>query len=527
IYVVVCRTGTPVSSSAFNAGSGFTLGTTQYQDGCATEFGVDTNTGSITPTMTLGGASTYIEYIVAFKAAASPGAGTAPSGMYLQRLESWSTLGPTSASYTFQLPSTGNMLVDSNAGANPYQVTSITDSTNTWTQLGTNTAAYAYLSEYYVPNAMSNQTAAITLNSNGSSGDVTAKLYDFAGAVATFPFVGRAEYGYNYDTADGTLPISSTYLIGNGTGIPNATQAVVVSTGGQEFNTSIGMSTSGCIPDQGTYGAELISSPSIIDQNQPWGHCYYTAPPGLFSETFTESLSTLAPDDFAVDTVSFLTPAGIGIINSTTNQGTSGSTLALTVPSTSTNNLLVVSTGFWDNSTVRTVSKVCTDGATCAANHSFTQLTSAASTDTSSIPGTDIWYCTNCTSGVTTVTITYSGAIVNSEGMYWEVEKGSGGTWAADGSGAHQNATAVAGGSATGAAVNPTGTQDFCAAHVDITTHISANPAAGNAFIYANSGSGFSSGGGATSLLTQSSSAQTPVWSASSGTFNSSTGCFK
>jgi len=111
--------------------------------------------------------------------------------------------------------------------------------------------------------------------------------------------------------------------------------------------------------------------------------------------------------------------------------------------------------------------------------------------------------------------------------MYWEVEKGSGGTWAADGSGAHQNATAVAGGSATGAAVTPTGTQDFCAAHVDITTIITANPAAGNAFIYANSGSGFSSGGGATSLLTQSSSAQTPVWSASSGTFDSSTGCFK
>jgi hypothetical protein len=128
---------------------------------------------------------------------------------------------------------------------------------------------------------------------------------------------------------------------------------------------------------------------------------------------------------------------------------------------------------------------------------------------------------------VTTVTITYSGAIANDEAFYWEVEKGSGGTWVADGSGNHVNVGSVSSSTATGAAVTPTGSQDFCAAHIDITTNITANPKAGNAFIYTGTTTNFTTGGGATSLLTQSSSAQNPAWSATSGTFNSSTGCFK
>ena len=53
---VLGPTGTPLSTSVFVAGSGFTLGTTDYHDGCASEWEVDTGTGSITPTMTLGGA---------------------------------------------------------------------------------------------------------------------------------------------------------------------------------------------------------------------------------------------------------------------------------------------------------------------------------------------------------------------------------------------------------------------------------------------------------------------------------------
>ena len=60
VYAYFCRTGTPVmTSGTFTLGAGYTAGVFKYQDGCASEWQVSVG-GSITPTMTMGSASTPI-----------------------------------------------------------------------------------------------------------------------------------------------------------------------------------------------------------------------------------------------------------------------------------------------------------------------------------------------------------------------------------------------------------------------------------------------------------------------------------
>jgi hypothetical protein len=518
IYVYVCRTGTPLSTSVFVAGSGFTLGTTDYHDGCASEWEVDTGTGSITPTMTLGGASTYIEYVLAFKAAS---AGTAPSGWYADRMMAWSSpTGQTATSWPFQFPSSGNLLVEENncAGTGPMEPSGITDSVNTWVSagplntLGTNLAGYS--KEFYVLNATADSTGSATVTTSGT-GDCQFNFYDFTGAPAA-PIVTRGTYGGYVSAANSTTPVTTTFL-------PNSTaNSLVMLAGGLASNTAISItSPSGCYFDAATSGGESLSGPWPLWENNPWGHCYFSSfGPQTWTIGLTEAYAT---GDWEADLLSFSATGGTEILHSTSAVGTSSATLAITIPSTTSGNLLVAAIGSY-NSTARTVSKVCLDGTTCATANKFTQAASAAANDAGS--ATDIWYLLSAPSGKTTMTITYSASAANTEAMYYEVQNPSGGSWALDTGAANNTTGTVSGGLATGAAITTTGRTDFMAAIVGVSTSVSANPEIGNEFT--NSGVIFANtSDAATSLLTTSAAAHTPVWSDASGTFATSTAAFK
>ncbi|HEY1648964.1 MAG TPA: hypothetical protein VGF96_13365 [Terracidiphilus sp.] len=522
IYVQLCRAGTPLSTSAFQPGSGFTLGTAQYQDGCATEFEVDTGTGSITPSMTLGGASTYIEFITAFKAAS---AGSAPSGLYVKRLESWGTPEAAAGGFTLQFPSGGNLLYATSV-CGTLVPTTLTDSgSNAWGATGSYTnggASAGNLLEWYAFGAGPNSTNTQTFATTGSSGDCTFTMYDIVNAPASNPFVERHAFTGTPTTTTRMPSTAATYL-------PNATSDVFFANGGQAYNTSISIAqpSSGCYFDAGFWGGESINGPEPLDQNNIWSHCYFSTLGNLSFQT-NLSASTSEANAYVIDLVSFLSPNGIGIVNTANTQATSGSSLAITVPATRAGDLLAIATGFYDGATLRTVSKVCTDGTACAAGNSFTQVPGAAAAGVAStLPGTDQWVLLSAKAGVTTITITYSGAVTNAEAMYWEAEKGNAGTWAIDnsGSGNHIHGT-VSSGTATGAAVTTSGAVDFCIANVSESgTGVSANPKSGNAFVYP--GDIFSdTGDAAASLLSATAGSQTPAWTSGSGTYNGSTACF-
>jgi hypothetical protein len=526
IYVQVCRTGTPLSTSAFQPGSGFTLSTTQYQDGCATQFEIASGTGSTTPTMTLGGTSTYIEFVTAIK---STTAGSAPTGNYVQRVQSWTTPENSSGSFVLQLPSSGNMLYATSV-CGTLVPTTVTDSgTNVWGATGTFTnggTSAGNLLEWFVPQAVANQTSTQTFTTTGSgaTADCTFTQYDIAGAPASGnPFVERHAFT-GTPTTTTLMPATAVSYT------PNATAHAFWANGGQAFNTSISTAqpSSGCYWDSATYSGMSINGPQPLDQNNIWDHCYYSTL-GTLSFQANLGASTSETNAYVIDLVSFLSSTGIAIINSGNNQATSGSSLAVTVPSTRVGNLLVVSIGMFDGATARTVTKVCTDGTTCAAGNSFTQVPSAHTANTTQVQ-TDIWYLPANAGGVTTVTITYSGAITNAEAIVYELQKGSGGTWsvANSGNGAIVTNGSVASSTATGASITPTAAATFCASLFGVSNAVSAAPKSGSAWVYpSGAGTIFShTTDGAVALLTTSTSAQAATVTDASGTFNNSTACF-
>jgi len=515
IYFQVCRAGTP-SVTSFTVGSGFTFGTTDINDGCATEFEVASSAGAVTPSMTMASASTYVTFALAFKAAT---AGTAPSGMYVAHLLGWGTPVSTSGTtWNFQFPSNGNLLVlDTIGSLTPGTVP--TDGTNSWIAAGTTNSAggsgTGLSLEYYVPNATANPTGLITASTTGSAGDASWAFYDIHNA-ATSPFVARSEFNCGSGCSS---PITQTV-------VSSITNGFVMGVGGQSFNTFLTCNPpTTCVADESTYGGQSVSGPDIVWENNLWFH-YLLANPG--TNTYTLNLSGSLTSEWEDDFVNYLSPTGIGIVASANNQVTTGSSMTVTVPSTVAGDLGVVMIGDYDSATHRTVSSVCFDGTTCATANKMTQVTSAQTTSTNQTQ-TDAWALLSLPAGKTTLTITFSGAITNAEAQFYEVRKGSGGTWAGDGNGVTTNNGTVASSTITGPSITPsagTPSGDFCAAIATVSNSITANPASGNAWQFG--GTSFSNtGDAATSLLTIGTSATNPTWTDASGTFNVSEACWK
>ena len=519
IWLLVCRTGTPAvtGTPAFAPGSGFTLGTEEDRDGCASEWEVDSGTGSLTPSMTMANASTYTEIVLAFKASSGT-QGSAPSGVYLAHLRSYST--PASSSVTswpLQFTSSGNLLVAyATCGGAPMEFTAMADSGNAWKQAGTINVAGAS-TEFYVQNAAADANGSLTMTTTGT-GDCNWFLEDYSG-FPSIAYTNRLAGVISGPAAGSPLTFTSTWL-------PWSTAGLTVVNGSLSYNTALTMAApSGAYFDGASFGGMALDGPEPIDQNNPQDHYYFN---GTGNQTVSQNLSSSseAVGQLAYDLLNFLSPSGIGVINSVACVGTSSATLTCTVPATSGSLLVVAPSNF--NSTARTVSKVCLDGTTCAAGNSFTQFSGAAAAGSSSVPATDIWYLANPNTGKTTVTITFSASASNTEVTYWELVKGTGTSWATDGT-TPVHLGSVSSSTASGGSVTTTGSADFCAATFGVSGTVSAAPLSGNEFIYPNAGaSGYSDGAGASvSLLTTSATAHQPKIGVNSGTFNSSTGCFK
>ena len=537
VYAYFCRTGTPLmTSGAFTLGSGFTAGVFKYQDGCASEWEVSTG-GNVTPTMTMGSASTYLVLVAVFEASTTA-TGTAPVQPYLKRFQSWSSAENVSgATIKFQVPSdSSNELVMTEFGAANYAANSVTDSgSNTWTlagqcvQTGSCSNSGGYSSEFYVTGATANATNTQTVNFTGT-GDATINWYEFVGIDS---FDRRTAYSSSVTTTTLAPPTAYSFL-------PYTTSVLYVSTGGLAFNTATTVAApSGATNyfDGGYFGGETINGggtpESVIGQNNIWSHGYQTGVVTAQNFQWNMAASTSEANLIGADVLSFLTNAaagtGLGVRNQAVAQTMASVTdLQITVPATVAGNLLAISTAFWDGATLRTVSNVCTGtSATCATGTQFTQASGATSAGVAStLLASDIWYLLSAPAGVTTVTVVYSGTTTISEVQYWEVEKG-GGTWATDGAASVHNGASCST-TCSGGAITVTGSPkpDWCLAHLSTAgSGVTANPKSGNAWIY--SGTVFTTGNAATSLLAISSSAQTPQWTAGAGVINASDACFK
>jgi len=210
--------------------------------------------------------------------------------------------------------------------------------------------------------------------------------------------------------------------------------------------------------------------------------------------------------------------AAVTLVQHATNRNTaSAATVAITVSSTGSGNLIVVGCRNDGGHTVSGVS----DG-----TNAFTQFASAAIAGTGSLAGVnlDVWYLLSSTSGKTTITITYNAsALYNKDGWVWEV---SGmGTVSTDGVNTGHN-TGSAGSVETGVSVTTTSTTGFLIGLDSPLNNVLLNPNTGNEF---SAGGDNQNGNGGVSLISTTAASHTPQWTGDTANdpFDTVTAAFK
>jgi hypothetical protein len=498
IDVMICSTASTYAAPiAFTPGASYSVGTREPHDGCNSEYYVASSAGSYTPSGTFSASSAFVGYVVAFKSAS---AGTAPSGWYLRRLESYSTpetIGPGTITYNWDW-NAGDLIVETNS-CNTLSVTQATDSVNgNWTLNAAALLGYNEMNEAYVNNASANSAGPETITTTGASGnDCTQQFYDWAGAPATV-YTSRSQWNlslgrstgflsgvqYLYDSEAYDPSNVGPYPFGRFLGIP--TTGISMTAGSENLNTSLSVtSPSICLGDMSVQGGENRDGPWWPDQNNLFGHC---SPSGTTASTYLAvplSSSSTSPNGYGADMLSFFGSAGTAIVNSVPAQATSASSLPITVPATTAGNLIHVDIQVY-NPTAQTILHACFDGTTCAAGNA---LTCTATSTGSGHGATTICYINSAPAGKTTLTVTASGSAANLEADYFEVQSGSG-TWSLDNSASTTNGTG-SGNTVSLPSITTTGSVDFCSAVVAVSGDgmgkVATNPTpelSGNEYIY-------------------------------------------
>lgn len=523
VWAIFCPVSTPAISS-FTPGSGYTAEEADLQTGCEVEWEVDTGTGSITPTATFGVSSSYVEIVAAFKSAT---AGTAPTGTYIARQMSFSVIGPVATgNMNMKLPAGGSDLLVGTYSTATITTTGVTDGTNTWTTTS-NYAAVSNTNESYVINATANTGGAITVNTSGT-GDGTWKFYDFVG-VPTTASVVRSKLDDTNGFASSTTYYP--YVVSQPGGwTPIPTSGLWVFTGSQNNNTTLNVNTpTGCVGDSNTYGGEPADGPSIIDENNAYGHCYTTgtAPTSIFTLTITTASGTNGEQ---IDGLEFWNSSSATAVVSNFNvQSTGASTFlqSTSLPSTTSGDLFIATVGIF-NSTARTASKVCLGGnSTCSTGTQLTECTSCVSAS-SGKAATSIWYALSAPSAATQIDVVASASAANIEVATYEARSPN--AWSIDTNGSQTSNGTGGSTSVSAPTVSTTGTVDVCASHVGVSTGLSQshNAPAGANFMQS---SGFFTNlndASALGMFTSTGSYGASFSDANSGDgFNASTMCFK
>jgi hypothetical protein len=478
------KAGTPACSTnpCYTAGTGqsgitWALRGVDYQNGGGEQWGVYSSTSALNPTIT-DISSTYIGLTLAFKAA---NGGTSPTGMYPIYQSRCNTPSTAGATQKCQFPSSGNLLTTQSVGGAPY-ITSVTDGTNSWKVPGGpsvyNNAGFQVPNSTlaYAGNATANGSGQLTFNLTNLFADCTIMMTDWVGA-ATTPFVSRQINGSQTTGAVSSQAVLSAFY-------PGITDGWVLTSGGVFTNTFVACAApTGCLFSGTTWGGQSASGPSTPDQNNIWSYFHNSSGS---SQAWTFGLFENDPlGGWAVEAASFLSATGAlsgpSIVQAPITQATSGTTMTVTLTSTQASSVLVAMVGLQGGS--RTVTKICTDGTTCAGGNSFTKATSGTAASVGN--DTEAWYLTGHAAGVTAVEVTVSGTITSGEIKVFELRNvttlDSGGT-------ASLSTGAGVGGIYTGASVTPTGSPSIVMSiiAIDPATGVNWNPYDSNVFGYDN-----------------------------------------
>lgn len=304
-YGVQDSTSNPITS--FTQGSSpWALLSADVMDSSVCQFQVQASAASINPTLTMSPTNDWTTMCVALKSAA---AGTAPTGMYVQRLQHNSIPNNSvlTSPYALQFPSSGNLIVASWIGVATHDITSLTDSkSNTYTQIGT---AFGNSDSgdnqiFYATNMTPDTKMTYTLTTqNADISGSTLQLFDIAGADPSSP----------YDSTAGRPTASGTQSGGAGTITgcsitPSTANGIVISSLGVASNTINAVSGTGTLFLSSADTPE--TSPWPNDQNNGWA----TVPKAAASSvTFTWTSTGGAAGNWASLAAAFKAPASAAV----------------------------------------------------------------------------------------------------------------------------------------------------------------------------------------------------------------------
>jgi len=292
----------PNSVSSFTVGSqpavAWQLLGTSLHDGNAVQAGVYNTTTAITPSFTSGSSEDWTSCAVALK----PGsAGAAPSSAFriIHMLHEQVVAG-ASSTVTIEFPSSGNLIVNSDAsGATP--ISSITSvPANTWSSTGAMAGSEANTAGsqiYYAANATPSNSLMLTVNLSGTVHDSTMMMYDITGAAVS-PFdvdscpsgaYSNASCGGNQTSEAFSFTTCSSCLTPSG--VSGGSELIL---GTHQWNwgtaTAVATTPSGGLFDAATYTGNSVNGPEYVDQNGGWFHLYTSATTPI-TYTYTMSLS--------------------------------------------------------------------------------------------------------------------------------------------------------------------------------------------------------------------------------------------
>lgn len=479
VYQSVSITGTKNTSSTNNVmptitfGSGWNGVAADPRDGASDQWQNVSSAGSVTPTETSGSSVTALSVAVAFKTGSQ---GTLPSGEYVVCRGSYNSEEGSALSPAVQMPcgTTGNLI---HAGLNgglvsgTATVTSVTDSTNTWANCqGTTGGDNGFATSWYAANATLSNTEKGTFNITWTgTGDVSV-WWDVVSGASSLAACGSGELD-NFTTAatGSTVNYSTTFQ-------PQASASLNFLQGGVATNTNIG-ATSPCTNfDAVISGGENQSGPWQEDQNNPRAHCAST---GNAKQTWTASLtsSTLTVEAYTGIIDSYPTPTAVWAPQQVNCQSTANSLTCAITQKSSSDSLVAIVGSF--NSTARTLTSLCNNGATCGAGHAMTCDSGSHATNGSGGAAYICHWFSTGLSGAQTFTATWSGTVSNDEVSIYEVANISAVATVSAGSN-----PAVTNSSASQAcpSVTPNVTPTFIASGIVTSNAINTSPASGSLF---------------------------------------------
>lgn len=257
------------SAPTYTAGSGWSKQLVDDQFGTwAIQTKVNPTASAMTCSLTLSASATANTVCVALKPAT---AGVAPSAQYLSHAIP-NPIEQSKSSYTFEFPCVGNDVVVSFQGpktdGHPSAISG-TNPTVNFTQIGSVTGTFDYVSMWYSGNITCTQDFKVTVTMSSATNTADdAVFYDFPGTATSniLDFVGGALTNFGNQGAFSS-PLT---MISNAA--PNHTAGMIVCHAGINLNGSTALMVQ---PHGG--GSELSGYQEDQDQNNLMGQYHYTS----------------------------------------------------------------------------------------------------------------------------------------------------------------------------------------------------------------------------------------------------------